>query len=45
LLHELGHLTGVLGNDVVNPALADAFNEKILKDCFGVNWQPPPPNN
>ncbi len=41
LLHELGHLNGVLGDDNKDPALADAFNAKILNDCFGVsNWQP-----
>jgi peptide deformylase len=41
LLHELGHLTGVLGDDIRDQALADAFNAKILNDCFGVsNWQP-----
>jgi hypothetical protein len=43
LLHELGHLTGVLGNDAgKNQPLADAFNAKILNDCFGVaGWNPP----
>jgi RHS repeat-associated protein len=42
LLDELGHLTGVLGDDRgKNQPLADAFNTKILKDCFGINWQPP----
>ena len=39
LLHELGHLTGVLGDDRNNQGLSDAFNAKILKDCFGIkNW-------
>ncbi len=42
LLHELGHLNGVLGDDRKDPSLADKFNQKILKDCFGVNWTPPP---
>jgi hypothetical protein len=43
LLHELGHLTGVLGDDSGdNQSKADSFNQKILNDCFGVkNWQPP----
>jgi len=53
LLHELGHLTGILGDDSISPGdpngtnqqhqtLADGFNAKILNDCFGVtNWQPP----
>jgi RHS repeat-associated protein len=41
LLHELGHLNGVLGDDNKDPNLSDQFNEKILKDCFGVNWTPP----
>jgi RHS repeat-associated protein len=42
LLHELGHETGVLGND--NPgsggeSAAAQFNVQILNDCFGVNAQ------
>ena len=43
LLHELGHLTGVLGDDTgKNQPLADAFNAKILNDCFGIaGWKPP----
>lgn len=41
LLHELGHLNGVLGDDNKDPKLSDQFNEEILKDCFGVNWTPP----
>jgi len=43
LLHELGHLTGVLGDDVKEPGLSDAFNKNIMKDCFGKDWNPPPP--
>mgnify|MGYP000940732449 CR=1 FL=1 len=38
LLHELGHLMGVLGDDRTNQSLADDFNAKILKDCFGIDW-------
>ena len=34
LLHELGHLTMVLGADRHNQPLADAFNKKIAADCF-----------
>jgi hypothetical protein len=34
LLHELGHLAGVLGADRDDPALSDAFNKKIAVDCF-----------
>jgi RHS repeat-associated protein len=43
LLHELGHLTGVLGDDRgKNQSLADNFNAKILNDCFGIaDWHPP----
>jgi len=42
LPHELGHLTGALGNDIQDPGLANAFNAKILNDYFGIkNWQPP----
>jgi predicted HD phosphohydrolase len=40
LLHELGHLTGFLGDDRTNQSLADAFNAKIFKDCFGITWTP-----
>jgi hypothetical protein len=42
LLHELGHVTGVLGDDTgKNQPLADAFNAKILNDCFGIaDWKP-----
>jgi hypothetical protein len=41
LLHELGHLTGVMGNDIgKNQKVADDFNKKIQKDCFGVSWKP-----
>jgi RHS repeat-associated protein len=35
LLHELGHLTGTLGDDLTNPNLSDTFNVDIMKDCFG----------
>jgi hypothetical protein len=43
LLHELGHLSGNLGDDWTDPTLADAFNARIMKDCFGKNWTPPTP--
>ena len=41
LLHELGHLTGKLGNDIKDPGLSDAFNQQIMANCFGnKNWRP-----
>jgi RHS repeat-associated protein len=40
LLHELGHLTGSLGDDTTNQSLSDIFNAKIFKDCFGITWTP-----
>jgi RHS repeat-associated protein len=41
LLHELGHETGVLGDDTTasGAAAAAQFNVQILNDCFGVNAQ------
>ena len=35
LLHELGHLTGALGDDRENQTISDNFNRSILRDCFG----------
>jgi RHS repeat-associated protein len=43
LLHELGHLSGKLGDDGTDPTLADAFNTRIMKDCFGMSWTPATP--
>lgn len=41
LLHELGHLTGRLGDDRSDPSLSDTFNQRIMVDCFGKkNWKP-----
>ena len=41
LLHELGHLTGKLGDDTNNESLSNAFNQQIMTDCFGKkNWKP-----
>jgi RHS repeat-associated protein len=34
LLHETAHLTGALGPDRNDQAIADAFNTKIAQDCF-----------
>jgi RHS repeat-associated protein len=40
LLHELGHLMGVLGDDRIsgeggNPALGEKFNQDLARNCFG----------
>ena len=34
LLHELGHMTGVLGPDRDRPDISGAFNEQIAANCF-----------
>ncbi len=40
LLHELGHLTGDLGDDRgSNYGVGYAFNRRILQDCFGKDSQ------
>ena len=36
LLHELGHQTGVFGDDDENPQLNSAFTLSVLQDCFGI---------
>ena len=35
LLHELGHLMGVLGDDRSNPGLGEQFNKDLARNCFG----------
>lgn len=41
LLHELGHLSGKLGDDRTNTSLSDSFNRQIMADCFGrKEWNP-----
>lgn len=34
ILHELAHLTKVLGNDRFDPQLAKDFNKMIYERCF-----------